>query len=68
MRVKYFADTDTLLVQLSDVAPVETRELDENLYIDVDAGGHVVSFTVEHAGETGAADEFSYERILARTK
>jgi uncharacterized protein YuzE len=68
MRVKYFADTDTLLVQLSDAIPVATRELDENLYIDMDADGHVVSFTVEHAGDAGAADEFSYERILASAK
>ncbi len=65
MRVKYFADTDTLLVQLSDAIPAETRELDENLSIDVDAAGHVVSFTVEHARDAGAADEFSYERIPA---
>jgi uncharacterized protein YuzE len=65
MRVKYFADTDTLLVQLSDGVPAETRELDENLYVDLDAGGHVVSFTVEHARDAGAADEFSYERIPA---
>jgi len=68
MRVKYFADTDTLLVQLSDAAPVETRELDENLYVDVDAAGHVVSFTVEHAGDAGVVDEFSYERILASSE
>ncbi|MEI6450197.1 MAG: DUF2283 domain-containing protein [Actinomycetes bacterium] len=31
MRVKYFADTDTTLVELADGPPVETRELDENI-------------------------------------
>jgi uncharacterized protein YuzE len=32
MRIKYFADTDTALVEFSDQPPVETRELNENVY------------------------------------
>jgi uncharacterized protein YuzE len=63
MRVKYFPDTDTALIELSDAAPVETRELDENLYIDVDAEGHAVSITVEHAQKAAGIDEFSYQRL-----
>jgi uncharacterized protein YuzE len=65
MRVKYFADTDTTLIEFSDAVPVDTRELDENLYIDIDADGHVVSLTVEHAQEAAGMDEFSYQRLPA---
>lgn len=65
MRVKYFADTDTALIEFSDATPVETRELDENLYADVDESGHVVSLTVEHAQQSAGMDEFSYERLPA---
>ena len=36
MRVKYFSDTDTTLVEFEDGPPVETRELDENIYLDLD--------------------------------
>ena len=32
MRVTHFADTDTVLVELSSQTPVETRELNENIY------------------------------------
>ena len=31
MHIRYFADTDTALVEFSDNAPVETRELSENI-------------------------------------
>ncbi len=65
MRVKYFSDTDTALIEFSDQSPVETREIDENIYIDLDAEGNVVSLTIEHARQTAGVDEFSYQRIPA---
>jgi uncharacterized protein YuzE len=63
MRVKYFADTDTMLVELLDGPPLETRELDENVYLDLDADGRVVSLTIEHARQAAGVDEFSYQYI-----
>ena len=65
MRVKCFSDTDTTLVELADRPPVETRELDENIYLDLDAGGHIVSLTIEHAQRTAGIDELSYQRVPA---
>lgn len=63
MRIKYFADTDTALVEFTDGPPVETCELDENIYLDLDADGRVVSLTIEHAQQTAGVDEFSYQRV-----
>jgi uncharacterized protein YuzE len=63
MRVKYFADTDTMLIELLDGPPVETRELNENIYLDLDADGRVVSLTIEHARQAAGVDEFSYQHI-----
>lgn len=65
MRIKYFADTDTALVEFSDHPPVETREINENVYLDLDAAGRVVSLTIEHARQTAGIDEFTYQRIPA---
>jgi uncharacterized protein YuzE len=67
VRVKYFADTDTALVEFATGPSVETRELDENIYLDLDAGGHIVSLTIEHAQRTAGMDEFSYQRVPLRT-
>ena len=36
MKIKYFRDTDTALVEFSDNLVKETREISENIYIDMD--------------------------------
>lgn len=65
MRIRYFEDTDTTLVELSTNPAVETRELNENIYVDLDDEGKVVSITIEHAGQSGDMREFLYQRIPA---
>jgi uncharacterized protein YuzE len=65
MRIKYFADTDTALIELSDRPPVETREINENVYLDLDADGRVVSLTIEHARQTAEIEELVYQHIPA---
>lgn len=65
MRIKYFADTDTLYIEFR-VGPVaETRDLDENTVMDVDSGGNICAITVEHASTRTGIPEFSYEQIPA---
>jgi uncharacterized protein YuzE len=63
MKVKYFEDTDTALLELARGIPVETRELSEDIYLDVDAEGHIVSVTVEHVSQRGDISEFSFQRV-----
>ncbi|GAB4460634.1 MAG: hypothetical protein Kow0070_17080 [Anaerolineales bacterium] len=65
MRIKYFEDTDTTLVELSNNPPVETRELNENIYLDLDSNGNVVSITIEHASAYSDMREILYQRIPA---
>ncbi len=65
MHVKYFAGTDTALVEFGGT-PVETRELDEYIYLDLDADGRIVSLTIEHAQSSAGMEEFSYERLPAK--
>ncbi len=65
MRVKYFADTDTTLLELSSKLPFETKEINENVYIDLDEQGYVVSVTIEHASQSTDIEEFLYQRIPA---
>ena len=65
MKVRYFADTDTLLIEFSDAAVAETKDLDENTILDVDAQGHIRSITIEHASSRTGAPQFSYEQVVA---
>ena len=46
MKIRYFADTDTALIEFSNEPVVETREISENLYIDLDEKGNLVCMTI----------------------
>ncbi len=65
MRVKYIVDTDTALLEFSTNPAVETREVNENIYVDLDSDGRVVSMTIEHAGQSADMNEFLFQRIPA---
>jgi uncharacterized protein YuzE len=65
MNIKYFPDTDTLLVSFSDRKIVETRDLTENVLVELDAQGRLVSMTIEHAKQQMNVTEFTYQ--LAET-
>jgi uncharacterized protein YuzE len=60
MRIRYFADTDTALIEFSGAPVVETREITENLYIDLDEKGNLVSMTIEHAKKQANIFEVSF--------
>lgn len=63
MKVKYFPETDTALVEFSDREVAETKEINENIYIDLDASGNLVAMTVEHARQQASLPDLSYEQI-----
>lgn len=60
MKIRYFADTDTALIEFSDAPAVETKEVAENLYVDLDENGNLVSMTIEHAKEQAKISEVSF--------
>lgn len=65
MRVRYFEDTDTAVIEFGSTPAHETRELAEDLYADLDTAGRVVSITIEHASRQGDLTGCSFERVAA---
>ena len=65
MKVRYFEDTDTLRIELRAATVSETRDLDENTLIDLDAEGNICSITIEHASVRADAPKFSFEKVAA---
>jgi uncharacterized protein YuzE len=63
--VKYFSDTDTALVEFTDHEAAETREISENIHVDLDRQGNLVSMTIEHARTNARLQEFSYQEIAS---
>lgn len=51
MKVKYFDDTDTLYIEFRESEITESRDLDENTILDIDAQGNVCAITFEHASQ-----------------
>lgn len=63
MKVRYFSDTDTALIEFIDHDVVETKEISENIYVDLDGQGNLVSMTIEHARTNAQLQEFSYQEV-----
>ncbi len=63
MKIRYFNDTDTALIAFSAFAAVETKEISEKLYIDLDENGNIVSMTIEYAKENANISEISFVQM-----
>lgn len=62
MKIRYSTDTDTLLMEFRDARVAETRDLDENRILDLDADGNLCVITLEHASKRAGAPEVTYEQ------
>ena len=65
MDIKYFSDTDTLLIDFTHDEIVETKDLNENILIELDKNGALVSMTIEHAKKRMDVESFSYQKVGA---
>jgi uncharacterized protein YuzE len=63
MQIKYFQNTDTLLINFSDKLIVETKDLNDNILIELDEVGNVVSMTLEHAKNLAIVMDFSSQQL-----
>jgi uncharacterized protein YuzE len=63
MKIKYFSDTDTALLEFVDRPVAETREISEDIYVDLDDDGRLVSMTIEHAKDSAGFNELKLEGI-----
>lgn len=65
MKVQYFEDTDTLYIEFRADAITQTRDLDENTLLELDAAGRVCAMTMEHASLRTDASNIVVEKIAA---
>ncbi len=66
MKVKYYSDTDTTLVELANNEVVETKEISENVYIDLDSEGNLINMTIEHAKKNAVLTNFLITKLEAQ--
>jgi len=65
MKIKDSPQTDTRYIEPRDAEIVETRDIDENTQIDVDAQGAMCGITIEHASQRTDVPNLSFEQIAA---
>jgi len=51
MKFHYYQDTDSLYIELSPKASVDSNEVSPGVVIDLDAEGRLVGIDVEHASK-----------------
>jgi uncharacterized protein YuzE len=49
MKLNYYADTDSLYIDLSERPSVESREITEGIVLDYDAEGNLVGIDIDNA-------------------
>ena len=49
MKLNYYAETDSLYIDLSERPSVESREITEGVVLDYDAEGNLVGIDIDNA-------------------
>ena len=65
MKMSYFDDTDTLYIEFKEDSVAETKDLDENTILDLDAAGNIIAITVEHASKRTDISQLTLSGIAA---
>jgi uncharacterized protein YuzE len=51
MKLNYYAETDSLYIDLSETASTESREISEGVVLDYDARGNLVGIDIDNASK-----------------
>ena len=68
MKINYFEDTDTALIEFTENRVAETQKLCENIYINLDKQGNLVAMKIERAEQSANMLEFTFERQTKATE
>ena len=63
MKLKYYPDTDSLYIDLSEKPSVSSQEISEGVVIDFDEKGNVVGIDIDNASKKIALKAFDYSKI-----
>ncbi|MEW6194841.1 MAG: DUF2283 domain-containing protein [Bacteroidota bacterium] len=51
MKLQYYPDTDSLYIDLSEKASVDSKEIANGVVIDFDENGSIVGIDIDHASK-----------------
>ena len=68
MKLNYYPETDSLYIDLSEKASVESREISEGIVLDYDAEGNLVGIDIDNASTKVQLKELSLRKLPAEIK
>ena len=68
MRINYYADTDSLYIDLSSKPSVDSREVSEGIVLDYDADGHLAGIDIDQASTKLDIKEVILSNLPAEVK
>lgn len=54
------------MLEFSSGQVTETKEINENIYVDLDRDGNLVNMRIEHASEQANIAEIAYQQIESK--
>ena len=66
MKLNYYAETDSLYIDLSEQASAETVEISQGVNIDFDSSGEIVGIDIDNASKVLNLKELNINNLPAR--
>jgi uncharacterized protein YuzE len=68
MKLKYYADTDSLYIDLSEKPSTESREVSEGIVLDYDAQGNLVGIDIDNASKKVQLKELTLSKLPSEVR
>ena len=68
MKLNYYADTDSLYIDLSEQPSVESRQISEGVVLDYDASGNLVGIDIDNASTKVQMDTLVLNKLPGRVE
>lgn len=63
MKIRYYPETDSLYIDLSEKAGSESREISEGVVLDYDSQGNLVGIDIDNASKKNSLKELSLKKL-----
>jgi uncharacterized protein YuzE len=68
MKLNYYAETDSLYIDLSERPSTESREISEGVVLDYDAEGNLVGIDIDNASTKVQLEQLIVNRFPSRVE
>ena len=68
MRIDYYAETDSLYIDLADKVGSDSREVAPGVALDFDESGRLVGIDIDHASEVVDLSRLDVEGVPIKTR